>query len=283
MKNIKTTDNGSVDSKKIMVKENHTTQNGVAKKSHQVADFSEESRALTLKAYDVSREISAWLGNETHERVSIGQYCVAAHYIRETAIKTARPYPFDWIGVTPEIVLHLFQDEFKIFLDKNMMYSSQKNAKGEDQAGNRFYANNIYFHFDPLKSERAYRYLKASVHRFLKLFNSQQPAVFISTVIQEWDKHKNIKDCYIHQYKPVEDCTIEDYKPIIDYATSVNPNIKFFFLEQYTEGQIEMKTIYKDDYAYWLKFTSAGKNYGTEYVDNFDDTLCKILFKGLVV
>lgn len=244
--------------------------------------FSKAHQDALLHTVDLSREIFDWLGDHNYERVSIGQLCVSAHYIRTTASRQPPSYPFDWIGSTPETILHILKDDFKMFLDKNMMYSTQKNGMGQDQAGHRFYAKDIYFHMDPLKSEKAYRYLKLSVRRFQKLFKGQKPIVFVTTVIKELEKNPTFRDGWIHHFKISDNYSIKDYLPVIEYAKSINPNVKFFFLEQYTEQEIQIEKTYQDDNAFWVRFDSKGRNYGTKYVDNLDDAIAKILFKALI-
>ena len=58
-------------------------------------------------------------------------------------------------------------------------------------------------------------------------------------------------------------------------------NIKFIFINQFTESvpRFEIKELDAD--CMWIDFCSQGRNNGVKYVDKFDDAIIKTIYKGM--
>lgn len=78
-----------------------------------------------LKATEISNTISVWLSDNYYEKVSIGENCNSAWYLKETGNKNAS-YPYDWIFSSGEIVTHTIKDDFKSFLNKELIFHIKK-------------------------------------------------------------------------------------------------------------------------------------------------------------
>ena len=60
-----------------------------------------------------------------------------------------------------------------------------------------------------------------------------------------------------------------------------NKNVKFIFIEQFTECDLKLDISIKTNDILWIKFYSGHKNTGVHYLDTVDDTIMKIVYTGL--
>jgi hypothetical protein len=93
---------------------------------------------------------------------SFGTLCHSTQMLNNLKLKTCS-YPFDWVFTTPEQIIHIIQDDFKIYLDKSY-YRIIKHYCGHD-----IYHTDFFRHHNPLNNEEHYNYFKRCIHRFREL------------------------------------------------------------------------------------------------------------------
>ena len=74
---------------------------------------------------------------------------------------------------------------------------------------------------------------------------------------------------------------LDSFSELIALMKSINKNVKFLFIEQYTESDLELEIRNKTDDIFWVKYNSAQSNTGVHYLDTLDDTIMKIVYSGL--
>ena len=65
------------------------------------------------------------------EHISLGVWCSPAIYLKRSGLRK-KAYPFDWIFITPEQVLRLFETNFKDFLNKQNLVECGPKKKMEN-------------------------------------------------------------------------------------------------------------------------------------------------------
>ena len=142
----------------------------------------------------------------------------------------------------------------------------------QDPSGKRF----------KLKSNKDYEYYKRTTERFLNLLsNKKSNILFVCTVIQEKDKRPGWANGFEKDFKLPNNQSLKSFTETIELIKSINENVKFIFINQFTEGKlnIEIETINSD--CIWINFCSEGANTGVKYLNNFDDTVIKTIYKSL--
>lgn len=230
--------------------------------------------SIVLEAVDISNSLKKWLGNKNYEKVSIGENCNSAWYLKETNNKKAS-YPFDWIFSSSEIVNHAINDNFNAFLDKEKIFTVNKN-----KGGHKIYHSSLFNHRNPLTSEENYNYYVRASERFNNLIKSEASILFVCTVIQEPQKRVSWAKGFDREIEIPNNQNIETFRSLIQNLKKRNSNCKFVFINQFTEydPKIEFKII--DDTITWVDFYSKGKNSGVKYLDEYDDTIMKIIYKS---
>ncbi|NKI27980.1 hypothetical protein HCG49_15570 [Arenibacter sp. 6A1] len=231
---------------------------------------------IILKATEISNTINSWLSTNYYEKVSMGQNCNSSWYLKETGNKNTS-YPYDWIFSSGEIITHTIKDEFKTFLDKDMIFDIKKN-----KAGHSLYHSYLFNHRNPLKSDEDYNYYDRGVKRFLNLLkDTNNNILFVCTVIQEKEKRRDWANGFDRDFKLPINQDLNSFTETIELIQSINKNVKFIFINQLTEGKInlEVKTINAD--CLWIDFCSEGSNSGVKYRNKFDDLIMKIIYKGM--
>jgi hypothetical protein len=113
---------------------------------------------------------------------SLGTLCHTASFLKRNNLKLVS-YPFDWIFTNLNNILHIIEDDFKIFLDRNFYIS-----KSEKQCQHIFYydkecTNNMFNHFNPLINDNDYNYYTRCVNRFRNLLKYTEKKLFIITIV----------------------------------------------------------------------------------------------------
>lgn len=241
----------------------------------------EEERTYLHQANEVASTIKLFLNNHEaeHEVLSIGENCNTAWYIKLAGLKKAS-YPFDWIYSSPEIVAHCIKDNFKTFLDKNLIFKTRSG----NSAGHTFYHASLFNHRNPLKTENDYTYYQRCVERFIKKINSDNNLIFIMTLVTEthkrsgagWAKgfNKNFELPFNQQIEAMTD--------LMYLLKSKNPKCRFLFIEQHTEQspKIEVIASKMNDFI-WIKHTAFQRNTGVFFKHKTDNAVAKILFSAL--
>ncbi len=206
--------------------------------------------------------------------VSLGQNCNSSWYLKETGNKEAS-YPFDWIFSSQKIVVDAINDRFESFIDKRNIISL-----GE-KAGNKSYHSSLFNHRNPVKSEEDYSYYKRVIERFLDIIDRGEPTVFVITVVNEYEKRKEWYNSFVDSMMPSFPQSLESFSELITLIKSINKNVKFIFIEQFTECDLKLDISIKTNDILWIKFYSGHKNTGVHYLDTVDDTIMKIVYSGL--
>jgi hypothetical protein len=227
-----------------------------------------------LRAISIKEEISEWKGKQEHKLVSLGQNCNSSWYLKETGNKEAS-YPFDWIFSSQKIVVDAINDRFESFIDKENIISL-----GE-KAGNKLYHNSLFNHRNPISSDEDYFYYKRAIERFLDLIDRGDSTVFVITVVNEFEKRKGWHNGFIDSMMPDFPQDLDSFSELIALMKSINKDVKFLFIEQYTESDLELDVSIKTDDIFWVKFYAGHKNTGVHYLDTLDDTIMKIVYSGL--
>lgn len=247
----------------------------VLKLAHKsVACSDAEQTAYLNRATEVQREIKDWVGLTDYEKVSLGQNCNASWYIKATDNKRAS-YPFDWLFTTPEIIEDILSDNFEAFLDQ-----SQHIPHGLD-AGHERYHDWLFGHRNPASSNADLEFFKRCVARWNELTQSQKPILFVTVVLNEFDKRKRWREGFTKQFELPKEQTLKDFDSMMNCISSINPNCKFLFIEQYTEASFKLEIKAKTDQAFWLKFSAIDKNTGVQYLNSVDDEVMKTILKEL--
>lgn len=232
-----------------------------------------ERMAYLAQAKAVNRELSCWLAHRPHEYIGLGQNCNASWYIKASGNKRAS-YPFDWVFTTPEIILDMLGDDFEAFLDRSKFI-----PHGTD-AGHERYHEWFFGHRNPASSDKDHDYLKRCVERWNARMASKEPIVFVTIVLNEFEKRKRWRIGFTKGFSLPKAQTISDFDQLKNKLLSINPNCRFLFIEQYTEQAFSMNIQHKDDHSLWVKFNSMGINSGVQYVNRVDDEAMKILLSG---
>lgn len=232
------------------------------------------------EAHSIAKEIKNILNlSPNTEIISLGENCNSAWYIKEVSLKK-HSYPFDWTYSSPSIIKHCIEDHFKIFLDKSFIFPTRSG----NSAGHQFYHNSLFNHRNPLKKDTDYAYYERCIKRFMNILESKKSILFVMTVVTEIDKRSGAgwAKGFNEQFTLPINQNFDDMTDLIKVIREINPNCKFLFIEQYTEGnpRIELVNFKNDDFI-WIKHTSFQRNTGVFFKDKTDDGLAKILFSSL--
>lgn len=231
---------------------------------------------IILKASEISNQIKGWLSDGDYTKVSLGENCNSAWYLKETGNKEAS-YPYDWIFSSGEIIAHTIKDEFKGFLDRKNIFQINEN-----KAGHSFYHSSLFNHKNPLKSDEDFKYYERTINRFLSLLKDKKSNIlFVCTVIQEEKKRPGWANGFDRGFQVPVDQNVMSFTEMIEQIKRINKNVKFIFINQKTERMLSLKFTEVDSNCLWLDFNSLGKNSGVKYLNNLDDTIMKIIYKGM--
>jgi hypothetical protein len=111
--------------------------------------------------------------------------------------------------------------------------------------------------------------------------NSQTPVLFLTVVLSEPDKRPRWKKGFTKDFKMPRDQELSSFDKLIQSISVINPNCKFLFLEQFTEGKFELTIKSKAENIMWVKFRSVDKNTGVQYLHKVDDEVMKTLLTHL--
>ena len=115
--------------------------------------------------------------------ISLGNYCLTSMIFKYSNLKY-ESYPFDWIVSKIDNIIHIIDDDFKEFLNRNNY------TKIKDGTRNNVYYNNtnslFNFQFDSgdhqhhdFSKENDYNYINRCVSRFNNLANTDRQKIFV--------------------------------------------------------------------------------------------------------
>lgn len=206
--------------------------------------------------------------------IGMGQNCCTSWYMKQSENKFAS-YPFDWIVTSPEIIIDILDDDFERLLDRELIISKTY------RAGHRYYHDIIFGHRNPALSADDHAYFQRCVSRWKELMEQQPPVVYVTIVLNEVDKRKDVLNGFNGRMKAPRDQKLADFTEMMERLKAVNPNAQFLFIEQYTESDFELTTTYQSEDVMWLRFSVKGSNTGVQYLNALDDELATTIFKGL--
>ncbi|MFA5822180.1 MAG: DUF1796 family putative cysteine peptidase [Thermodesulfovibrionales bacterium] len=215
---------------------------------------------------------------EPFSAISIGQNCNTAWYLKQVGART-EAYPFDWIFCSAEIIESCMRDGFSIFLDRQ--YITPK--KDRHAAGHSVYHENMFHHRSPIQTEEDYNYYVRCIERFKRKLSSGDRIMFVCTLINEPDKRPAWSSGFCNKYLLPTAQSYDTYESFMKYAGEINPNLIYLFIEQYTQGKLTIDSEIVKDNVLSIKFTSQGSNDGVMYLDEFDDSIVKSLYSGLII
>jgi hypothetical protein len=131
---------------------------------------------------------------------SIGTLCHTASFLKKNNLKLTS-YPFDWIFSNTNNILHMLEDDFKIFLDKKYYIS-----KSNTECQHIYYYNGkndkqMFNHRNPLINEDDYSYYIRCIDRFRNFIKFEEKKLYI-IMITNID---NMSDINIKQYYDFND------------------------------------------------------------------------------
>ena len=109
---------------------------------------------------------------------SLGPLCHSSQLLKRNLLKK-ESYPFDWIHMNPDKVLHCLQDDFTTFLDKSKYVCLSGN-----RCGHTDYHEKMFNHHNPLNKED-YDYYVRCVKRFKQLLRRSQRKLFVLMLVNQ--------------------------------------------------------------------------------------------------
>lgn len=229
----------------------------IAKTVQKRVTYSEQEQSDARKsAESVRNQIANWKA-EGATPIGMGQNCCTSWYMKQSENKFAS-YPFDWIVTSPEIIIDILDDDFNRLLDRSQIISKTY------RAGHSYYHDIMFGHRNPALSNDDHAYFLRCVERWKNLMKDQPPVVFVTIVLNEVDKRKDVLNGFNGNMKPPRDQKLADFTDMISRLKRVDPNAQFLFIEQYTESDFELKIEHQTENILWLKFSVKGSNTGVQ-------------------
>lgn len=212
----------------------------IAKTVQKRVTYSEQEQSDARKSAELVRnQIANWKA-EGATPIGMGQNCCTSWYMKQSENKFAS-YPFDWIVTSPEIIIDILDDDFNRLLDRSQIISKTY------RAGHSYYHDIMFGHRNPALSNDDHAYFLRCVERWKNLMRDQPPVVFVTIVLNEVDKRKDVLNGFNGKMKPPRDQKLDDFTDMISRLKRVDPNAQFLFIEQYTESDFELKIEHQTD------------------------------------
>lgn len=114
--------------------------------------------------------------------VSLGCACNTSLYLKELNLKLFS-LPYDWIFSNFDMIRHTIEDDFKSFLDPELIITYKSR-----QAGHKLYHNRLFNHHNPKVNSSDRSYYQRCINRFKSVLDSPKKKLFIHTMYH--DPHK---------------------------------------------------------------------------------------------
>jgi len=176
-----------------------------------------------------------------HHVCSLGPHCQSSQLCKATKLKR-ESYPFDWIFSSPTNIINILEDDFCLFLNREL-YVSNKPSK----CSHTLYRENMFNHHNPKDNNDHYNYFTRCVERFRKLLGKKCNKLFILTFVNvnnDVNQIQHIKQQVIQLNDYISTKTKNYYMLVIchipyqdNYKTTLLDidNIKFILL--YTQSR----------------------------------------------
>lgn len=252
----------------------NTIWHAVARKVQKRVSYSEqEKQDARTKARKVKSAIAGWK-KPSATPIGMGQNCCTAWYLKISDNKKAS-YAFDWVVTSPELIIDVLDDDFNRFLDKRQIISKTY------RAGHKYYHDIMFGHRNPALSKEDHEYFKRCVNRWKMLMEAQKPVVFVTMVLNEVNKRKDVLNGFNGQISAPRNQTLESFSEVIPRLKQENPNVQFLFIEQYTESDFELEITHQTNEIMWIKSSVKGSNTGVQYLNELDNEIITTIFRGL--
>lgn len=205
--------------------------------------------------------------------VSLGQNCSTAWTIKAVGAKQAS-YPFDWLAVSPALLEHVLDDGFRSFLDRRRMIPLLTDG------GHRDYHRSLFGHRDPRSFDRHHAYYVRCVERFNALLATDEPILFVTTVVNEQAKRRRLAGGFRPAFRLPEQQTPAHFQGVMDRLVARHPRSRFLFIEQYTQRPFHLELTYSDARMAWVRHDAQGASTGARYLDPLDDHVMRALLLG---
>jgi len=128
--------------------------------------------------------------------ISLGSLCHTAMTLKRVKLKHFST-PFDWIFSSPEVVTHMLNNNFQIFLDQSYYQEVLKDEKLDNNAN---IAQHLYYlkhhhlkfmfnHHSPL-TQKGYHYFERCVSRFRQVMHNKNPKLMLIMMQRQISKNE---------------------------------------------------------------------------------------------
>jgi len=173
---------------------------------------------------------------------SLGTLCHSASWIKQMNMKKCS-FPFDWIFSKPNMIIDCIDNDFKIFLDRNLHIPHEIHKNSKKISGHKVYGGRIFNHHYILE-DNTYNYFVRCVNRFRILTKKKENKLFIISFVNNRDKiSKELESNIINLYKKLESI-ITNFNLLVVYhrignnmrseIVEINENIKI--IEIFTQA-----------------------------------------------
>lgn len=207
--------------------------------------------------------------------ISIGQNCNTAKYLQLVGGRI-EAYPFDWIFSSPEIVEDCIRDRFATFLDRKFY------IEGGGVVGHAKYHRNLFNHRNPLQHGN-YDYYQRCVTRFMQIYESDQPVVFVSTALPEHHKRPAWREGFVFDFGAPKNVDLPaDYEQLIRLCSRRPAHTAFFLIEQRTEmPHPGVAIVDRQENVVVLRHDACGESTGIQYLRADDDLFSRTVFETI--
>jgi len=182
---------------------------------------------------------------------SLGSLCHSSQILKRNNLKLCS-YPFDWIFLNCDNIIHCIEDNFNIFLDKSYYVNISQSKCGHSK-----YHNTMFNHHNPLINIDHYNYYVRCIDRFKNLLQKQEHKLFIMIFINMNNIDENIKNQIIDFNNKFSKYTSNYTLLVIFHMPNKEQNHHIF--------------TYADN-IHFLELNTSSVSNGTEF-NNYDDNI----------
>lgn len=155
--------------------------------------------------------------------VSLGCACNTSLYLKKLGLKLFS-LPYDWIFSNLDMIQHTIEDDFKSFLNPELI-----NSKKPKQAGHSYYHKRLFNHHNPKDDRDDYHYYQRCITRFKEILDSTDNKLFVHTVYQEPEKYHRHFIEFNSEFKKVN-FELEDAKKFNSFLSKLTKNYTFIVI-----------------------------------------------------
>jgi hypothetical protein len=192
---------------------------------------------------------------------SLGPLCHSAQILKSNNLKM-RSYPFDWIFMHYNNIIHCLETDFNVFLDKSYYYINNS----QFAVGHLKYYENMFLHHDPLNNIDHYNYYLRCVNRFRELLKKHEHKLFIMTFVNK-------------EYN----CQSDDFKKnIIEFNNNFSnytSNYTLLIIVNYSNKETNSHAFKYNDNIHFLDLHTLSDSNGKDFINNIDNDYLNDLIK----